>query len=94
MEPLRGSLSLGQRDLEPSTKFQSLVAVDVGDDEAAPAAESHASPDELRRRRLTECGRRRVKGLLVHGSRLPMLLVRSDPALFQKRFPWGSASEI
>src|ERR1700722_3020890 len=49
MEPLRGSLSLGQSDLEPGTQFQSLVAVDVGDDEAAPAAESYASPDELRK---------------------------------------------
>src|ERR1700733_14173732 len=38
-----------------------------------PAAKSHASPDESRRRRLTEC--ERVEELLVHGSRLPTLLV-------------------
>jgi hypothetical protein len=38
-----------------------------------PAAKSHASPEESRRRRLTEC--ERVEKLLVHGSRLPTLLV-------------------
>jgi hypothetical protein len=52
-----------------------LAVVDVGDDEAGRHDKSHASPDELGRWFLTECGRRRLKGLLVHGSRLPTLFV-------------------